>query len=241
MAFMLAKAPLDRPTYIKEAKETQEEKRDRYEQIATDIAEVLKTERPLFKGPDGKIKTSSVILSVMFHESGFRRDVDLGIGKMAKGDHGNSVCMMQLNIGQGKTTKWNVVQDRPAYPNDPPAEVEDGWTAKDVLADRKKCIRAGLRLLRLSFGACSALPQKDWLRVYASGSCKEGGKESATRMGLAMKWYSAHPPGFNDSVLLTPAPLPPPLPSAAQPDSQATTGPMTANDVFARMLQGYSK
>lgn len=245
MAFMLSKAPVDRPHYIPEAKESAAEARTRYEQIATDIAEVLKTERPLFKGKDGKIRTSSVILSVMFHESGFRRDVDLGLGKLAKGDNGNSVCMMQLNIGKGKTMKWNTVQDRAALPSDPPSEVQEGWTAKEILADRKKCIRAGLRVLRLSFGSCSSMPQKDWLRVYASGSCQGGAKESASRMGLAMRWYSAHPPGFDDSVLLPPAPATPPsqpqaAPSAAAPTTQAL-GPVTLTDkdMLARLLQNY--
>ena len=243
LAFMLTKAPVDRPHYIPEAKETQDETRARYEQIANDIADVLKTEKPLFKGADGKIRTSSVILSVMFHESGFRRDVDLGLGKLARGDHGNSVCMMQLNIGKGKTMKWNTVQDRAAYPNDPPAEVQDGWTASEVLADRKKCIRAGLRLLRLSFKACPSLPQKDALRVYGSGSCEGAAKESASRMGLAMRWYAAHPPGFDDSVLLPPPPAPPapPAPPSANAPKGQALGPVTQREeMIARLLQTYT-
>jgi len=205
VAFMLAKAPLTRPHYIPEAKETVEEGQVRYESIAADIAEVLKDEKPLFKGPDGKLRTSALILSVMFHESGFRRDVDLGLGKLSKGDNGNSVCLMQLNIGKGKTMKWNKVLNRPAYPADPKEDLEEGWTAKEVLADRKKCIRAGLRLLRLSFGSCGPNP-KDWLRIYASGNCKSGAKESASRVGLAQRWYAANKPSFDDTVFLPPPP-----------------------------------
>lgn len=208
VAFMVAKAPLNRPHYIPEAKESPAETQARYEQIAHDIAEVLKTEKPLFKGPDGKVRTSSVILSIMFHESGFRRDVDLGLGKLARGDHGNSVCMMQINVGKSRTQKWNKVQNRFALPNDPATELEEGSSAAELLADRKKCIRHGLRLIRLSFASCGRMPQKDWLRVYASGSCSGGEKESASRMGVAMSWYKAHKPSFDDSALS--APLAPP-------------------------------
>ncbi len=225
---MLARAPVDRPHYIPDAKETADETRARYEQIATDIAEVLKTEQPLFRGPSGKVRTSSVILSVMFHESGFRRDVDLGLGKYAKGDKGRSVCLMQLNVGAGRTLRWNVAKDRYAIPSDPESEVVEGWTAKEILEDRKKCIRSGLRMLRLSFRACSSMPQQDWLRVYASGSCQGGGRESASRIGLAMRWYGSHPPGFNDSVLdAAVAPVP-------EPERDATNNPKPAR--FVRLF-----
>lgn len=205
VAFMLAKAPVGRTHYIPEAKESAEDTRARYEQIATDIAEVLKTEPPLYKGTNGKVRTSSILLSIMFHEGGFRRDVDLGLGKLARGDHGNSVCLMQINVGKGRTAKWNTVKNRAALPADPAEEVVEGWTAKELLEDRQKCVRAGLRILRSSFGACSSMPQKDWLRVYASGSCQGGAKESASRMGLAMRWYSEHKPGFDDSVFAPPS------------------------------------
>jgi len=212
VAFMLAKAPVDRPHFIPEAKETPAETQVRYEQIAADIADVLKTEKPLFKGPDGKIKTSSLILSVMFHESGFRRDVDLGQGQVAKGDHGNSVCMMQLNIGKGRTFQWNTVQNRAVLPSDSASEIVEGWTAQEVLADRKKCIRAGLRVLRASFASCARLPQTDWLRAYASGNCEHGASESASRMGMATRWYTTHKPSFDDTTLdAPPAAVPAPL------------------------------
>ena len=215
---MVAKAPLNRPHYIPEAKETSAETQARYEQIAADIVEVIKTEKPLFKGVDGKIRTSSVILSVMFHESGFRRDVDLGLGKLARGDHGNSVCLMQLNIGKGHTAKWNRVQGRFALPSDSESDLEAGLSAGDILANRQRCIRHGLRLIRLSFASCGRMPQKDWLRVYTSGSCSGGEKESASRMGVALGWYQAHKPLFDDSSLTAPAS--PPSSPTENPDQR---------------------
>lgn len=203
---MVAKAPLDRPHYIPEAQETVEQGMARYESIASDVAEVMRTEKPLFKGADGKLRTSALIMSVMLHEGGFRRDVDLGLGAHSKGDHGNSVCLMQLNVGKGRSFAWNVVKDRAPRPADPPSEIQQGWTAKELLADRKKCITAGLRVMRVSFASCGRMPQRDWLRAYASGSCDAGAPESASRMGLAFRWYAANRPAFDDSVL-TPEPV----------------------------------
>jgi hypothetical protein len=195
---MMAHAPLDRPQYIAEAKETAPEGAARYNEIATDIVEVMKTERPLFRGPDGKLRTSIIIVSSMLRESGFRRDVDYGLGPHARGDHGNSVCMMQLNIGKGRTARWNIVKDREAWPNDPPDEIQEGWNAQEVLADRQKCIRAGLRVARMSFDHCRFRPQQYWLCGYLSGSCMIAGQESTIRMDLAAKWYQRHKPAFND-------------------------------------------
>lgn len=210
VAFMTQFAPPGRPTWVPEAKETKIEAEARYESIAQDIQTVISEEEPLFKGPQGRIKTASVILSIMFHESGFRKDVDLGAGKQAKGDGGNSVCMMQLNIGKGRTFSWNTKKLRPALPADPPDEVMEGWTAKDVLADRKKCIRAGYRIIKLSFGATSGLPALEWLRVYASGRSDAGSKESRSRMGLALKYFGEHKPDFVDVDFMAPVKVIPP-------------------------------
>ena len=204
VSFMLVQAPPDRPQYIKEAKETVDEAKARYESIATDITAVVfdEDEPALFKGPDGRLKSTAVILSIMSHESSFRRDVDLGLGPLAKGDGGRSVCMMQLNIGGGRTGDWNKVQHRFAYDKDPPAEIEKGWTATEIKADRKKCIRAGLRIMRLSFALTADRPVKEWLNVYASGKADAGVQASGNRMGLALSWYTKNAPTFTDDDIL---------------------------------------
>lgn len=204
VAFITQFSPPGRPTFVPEAKESKIEAEARYESIAQDIQTVVSEEEPLFKGPQGRIKTASVILSIMYHESGFRKDVDLGVGKLSKGDGGKSVCMMQLNIGDGRTFSWNTKKNRVALPADPKDEVSQGWTAKEILADRKKCIRAGYRIMKLSFAATSAMPPVEWLRVYASGKSDAGSKESRSRMGLALKYFGEHKPDFDDVNFLTP-------------------------------------
>jgi len=212
--FMTTVSPPGRPQYIEKAKETKEEAVIRYESIATDIATIVAQEPSLFKGPEGKAKTASVVMSVIFFESSFRRDVDTGEGPMARGDGGNSACLMQLNIGRGRTIPWNIKKNRYALPADPPDEVQKGFTADELLADRKTCILAGLRTLKMAFGACSRLPPKDWLRAYASGSCSKGAEASALRMNLALRWYSQHRPDFKDVDLL-------PQPTTLVPDTNS--------------------
>lgn len=202
VAFIMTQSPPGRPTYVKEANETKEEAIARYESIATDVASVVSEEKPLFKGPTGRIKTALVILSIMNFESSFRRDVDLGLGKLAKGDGGKSVCLMQLNIGDKRTFAWNTEKLRMAAPNDPPNEVVEGWDQKELLADRKKCIRAGYRIIKMSFDATSKLPVTEWLRVYASGNVENGSQASKTRMNLALHYFQDHRPDFLDSAFM---------------------------------------
>lgn len=204
IAFMVSQAPPGRDIYIPEAKESKEEALTRYESIARDIAAVVTEEEPLFRGPQGRLKTAAVILSIMRHEGAFRKDVDTGVGKMARGDQGRSVCLMQVNVGRGRTFSWNVVKNKPALPADPTEEVAQGWTGAELLADRKNCIRAGYRIIRVSFGSGGGLPPTEWLRVYASGSREKGSRESRRRMGLALRYFGEHRPGFNDADLIAP-------------------------------------
>lgn len=209
VSFIVATAPPDRPQFIKESKETKEEALARYDSIAKDVIDVVwaDPQPPIFSGPNGRARTVAVILSIMSHESGFRKDVDLGLGKSAKGDGGHSWCLMQLNIGDGRTATWNTVKGREAYPADPESEVAQGWTGKELVTDRKKCITAGLRVIRMSFAGTAGFPLADRLRVYASGSSNAGGEASARRMNLATKWYASNPSSLTDdevSVLLKP-------------------------------------
>lgn len=206
VAFMVSQAPAGHPTTVLNAKETKEEALIRYESIARDVASVVSEEEPLFKGATGRIQTASVILSIMAYESSFRRDVDLGVGKFAKGDNGKSVCLMQLNVGQSRTYAWNAKLNRLAAPTDAAEDVLEGWTAQELLADRKKCVRAGYRMVRMSFSAGSGMPVTERLRVYASGSIGGGSKESRSRMGLALRYYVEHKPSFDDHDFLSGTP-----------------------------------
>jgi len=191
MAFIMAVAPPGRKLYFPHAQETKQEATARYNEISRDIVEVVydPNVKPLFRGSTGRARTVSVILSIMLHESGFRRDVDLNLGKYARGDKGNSWCLMQLNVGTGRTLKWNKKHNRKVRWDDPPEEIHPGYTGAELIADRKLCIREGLRVLRLSMGGCRKLPLNQRLRAYASGNCQNGAKQSETRMGTAMRWY----------------------------------------------------
>lgn len=216
LAFMTVQAPVTRQSFVKEAQETPAEATARYESIAKDIIEVVydPSEPPLFKGKNGRVRTISLILSVMLHESGFRKDVDLGVGKVARGDGGRSVCMMQINLGPGRLKKWNKTENRFARPGDPPDQLSGGWNAAEMLADRKNCIRGGLQILRTSFASGSRRPIQEWLNVYASGNPNLGREAGARRINLALTWYGNHKPSFTDADILEPAAPAPAMPVA---------------------------
>ncbi len=200
VTFMMSQSPPGNPNWFgPSAKETKEEGEVRYNSIAQDIAAVTIEQPPLFTGPQGRIKTAGVMLAIMKFESNFRRDVDLGIGKEARGDGGNSICLMQLNIGQGRSTEWNTKENRRPLWDDPKGDIFIGWKMDEILADRKKCITAGYRVMKVSFGKAATSPPLEWLRVYASGKWDGGIPESRARMGLALKYYADHTPDFNDS------------------------------------------
>lgn len=131
-----------------EAKESAADGEARYKQIAEDLAEVIESEKPLFAGPLGRQKTAALMLSIQFFESGFRRDVDLGLGKFGRGDFGRSWCLNQIQTGKMPGT---VPIDHPEMSK---------WTGEDLVKDRKKCFRAGLEILRRSMAMCKSATVK---------------------------------------------------------------------------------
>jgi hypothetical protein len=167
VAFMMAWAPPGR-SKIKEALETPDEGRARYADIAKSAMEVVYDpgRRPLFGGSRGRAQTMALLLSIAYHESGFRRDVDLGLGKLARGS-GVDSCLLQIRVGAGRTA--------------------DGWSHEDLVRDREKCFRAGLAVMRRSFNACRHLDPLDWLGAYTRGRCVADERHSRSRVGLARK------------------------------------------------------
>jgi hypothetical protein len=151
--------------------ESVDEASSRYDSIAEDVAAVAmdEEEAPLFGGPDGRIQTALLMLSVASFESGYRKKVDDGRGL---GDHGRSFCLMQIKVGRGVT--------------------REGWTGQDLVTDRKRCFRAALHILRTSFGVCHDLPLEDRLSAYASGHCFADAAISRSRVGRARAWRAAH-------------------------------------------------
>lgn len=141
--------------------ETTEQRTARYYEIAQDAATVAfdPDERPLFDGPQGRMRTASFLLAIATQESAFAPDVDKGPCYRGAGwasgrcDHGRSACIMQINVGAGRTP--------------------EGWTKADLFADRTKCLRRGLHILRASFGLCPSRGRAHLLDGYAQGYCTE--------------------------------------------------------------------
>ncbi|MCC6596952.1 MAG: hypothetical protein IT477_10630 [Rhodanobacteraceae bacterium] len=178
------------------ARETPDAARARYRTIAQAMVDTVldPTEEPLYGGAWGRVRTLSVLLSIALHESSFRRDVFLGT---FRGDGGRSWCLLQLNLGTGR------VPD--------PDPVVGSWKGSDLAADPKKCIRAGLRVARRSFRACSALHEDNRLNAYASGRCTMGHVSSQRRMSTARRAFGR----MRDLTAQKQAPAVPPVSPAS--------------------------
>lgn len=205
---MVAVAPTNLKQSHAEAKETTNEAQARYESIAADTASVMfnPSNPPLFAGPHGRAKTASVAMGIMFYESSFRRDVDYGLGTAGLGDGGTSFCLMQVKTGSGRTGTWNKAHHRFKQWGDDPADLVEGWTGRELVQDRKKCIEAGYRVMATSFSMCRHLPVPEWLRAYASGNCDDdggGAEKSEARMNFGINWFNRHQPTFVDADILS--------------------------------------
>lgn len=201
VGLMSVVSPPDRTQYVKEAMETVEEAQKRYEDIARDAMEVAfdKNEDPVFSGDGARVKTMATLLAIASHESAFRRDVDFGLGKLSRGDGGQSYCLNQVRLStmdsSGRTYVRVVLTDGGGYRYS--GDMNEGWGGEDLVSDRKKCFRTSLAIIRNSFDKCRYLPEQERLRAYASGSCRIGSVASRTRMGLADKWFKSAE--FDDS------------------------------------------
>ncbi len=155
--------------------------RARYESIARDFAAVAfdEKEQPVFTGDMGRAKTALLMASIASFESSYRADVDDG---RTTGDHGQSFCLMQVRVANGKTA--------------------EGWTGQDLVQDRKKCLRAALKRIRISFEWCHDRVLEDRLAGYTSGSCRDNEPLSRNRI-LRAKSYWARTP-FSPPDDLTP-------------------------------------
>jgi hypothetical protein len=183
---MLAWSPVADHNYY----EPRDETLARYEGIARTIARVAMdpAEAPLFGGPDGRAETGLFVSSIAYYESGgFRRDVELGTGKHARGDSGRSWCLMQVNIGGGKTA--------------------ENWSGPELVADQEKCIRAGLHRIRESFVHCKAQTFVDRLSGYTNGRCLDGADAAHRRTHRAVDFWQQHPQRRIDGPLTEQAEL----------------------------------
>jgi hypothetical protein len=190
LAMMTGAAPPD--NYAKMVQmpgweETVDQRKARYEEIATAIAEVAfdPNEKPLWTGVEGRSKTAALLVSVAYHESEFAKDVDVGpcyrVGNRSQRcDGGRAACMLQINVGERKTA--------------------EGWTKAELFADRKKCFRAGLSIMRGSFASCASLGQAFLLNSYASGTCARGHERSQPRMDFQTVLLGKHKRAWKDDA-----------------------------------------
>jgi hypothetical protein len=131
-------------------REPLEDAQTRYASIAEDISAIVmdETEPPLFTGPAAREATGVLLSAIAWHESGFRKDVDVCKGVRSKGDNGRSVGLLQVMAG-------------PNY---------EGHSAREICEDRRLAIRLGLHVLRRAKDACHGGP-RSWLQSYAAGGC----------------------------------------------------------------------
>lgn len=185
-----------------QAQESTDDTKARYESIVEDLTEVVfdPAEKPVYGEAKGRQRTAVLMLSIAFWESSYRKDVDTGIGKYAKGDYGTSFCIMQVRVGSGKTA--------------------EGWSGQDLIDDRKKCFRAALHLIHNSWGGADSY---DALTSYASGTHYDQHSEDAAvinddqkllrkikvirhksrqRVDTAIRWYNRHPASLTDMEAL---------------------------------------
>ncbi len=153
--------------------ESLEDAQARYESIARDVASVAfdENETPIFDGLDGRSRTALLMLSIASFESSYKKTVDDGIGR---GDHGQSVCLMQVHL-------W-----KPA--------TREGWNARQLIEDRTRCFRSALHILHASFTMCQRLPVADRVSAYATGHCLPSAWISRSRVGRARSWWETHAP-----------------------------------------------
>lgn len=167
--------------------ESSQEHLARREEIARQFVEVAfdPAERPLFEGPSGRAETALFLASIASFES--RYDVDVDNGKRVGGL--GEVCIMQVMVD------WSDKKN---------PKTKEGWTTKDLISDRKKCIRAALHMLQTSQEICSnashplnatkkALKGADQFTIYTGGKCSEGSIHAAHRFDRSRKWSQAHP------------------------------------------------
>lgn len=158
----------------------------RYENIASDAYDVAfdRDEAPLYKGQDeniARLETLMTLLAFASYEGQFRRDVDEGRDK-GVGDGGISWCQMQVQLrvkGQRVALDGDVFK----YTFD-----KTGWDGAALIADRKKCFRMGLHMLRYSKRDCGDFSK------YTVGQCTKDEPKSKARTSRGLSWFQHNPP-----------------------------------------------
>jgi hypothetical protein len=220
-SLMTALSPPDKQR-VTVAQETVEEATARYQDIAESIVRNAYDPniKPAFGGPKGRLQTALTVTMMFFWESGYRKDVDMGLArgltsKMGLNDHGRSWCMGQVNLGK-KT--WSDPETGEKFDDSEKATAE-GWTGRDLVGDHNKCVVATIRILRGSMYDCRELPIEERLAAYIAGTCesKEAAAESRKRMNVIFK-RGQKMPNVNDKAIQSKLFPPEPKPEPAKPE-----------------------
>lgn len=161
----------------------QEEYKAHVGEVATDIIEVVyePSHKSWFGGKWGRAQEAALTTIIAAEESGgFNPDIESG---KKRGDKGSSWCIMAINIGRGKTI--------------------EGWTGPELIADRKKCIKAGVNAIQRSMNYCRKYGMLSGLSVYNTGRCIKNESISVSRVSRAL-WLVNKKVPTDDEVLRAP-------------------------------------
>jgi hypothetical protein len=151
----------------------------RYQKIAEDHETVINASPHIFDTARWDYDTAALMLAIEWFESGFNKKVDDG---RKRGDGGRSWCLMQVNLGEDLSTH--------VYFGDATMK---SWTAKDLVTDRKKCLRVGIEALRISFNKCSKMTGADKLSAYVARGCYPGVPEAKHRWDFMQQILKKYP------------------------------------------------
>ena len=112
----------------------------------------------------------AIVLTAIYHESGFRRDVHSGIGGWARGDKGRSWCLGQIMLGESGRRK-----------------VTEGWRADELVGidaeSTRRCLTVTTRYAAASLAACHGMAVDGGciFSFYAGGNRATDDKRIAER------------------------------------------------------------
>lgn len=150
-------------------------------EVVIDIQEVVydRAKTPWLYGKWARAQEAALATIIAAEESGgFNLGVENGI---IRGNRGASWCLMAMNIGRGRTM--------------------EGWSGPDLIADRKKCITAGVNAMRRSMSVCRANGVLSGLSAYDTGRCIKNERISVSRVSRAFYYISKKVP-TDEAVLV---------------------------------------
>jgi len=202
-------SPPERPHHEPAAQESRAQAEQRYHDIAEAIVDASfdPNAEPVFAGSRARQNTA-MLVAVMFHfESGYRRDIDLGLSRarLARSgwnDFGRSWCMGQINLGRKQLPD---PENQGQLIEESASTTQEGWSGRDLIADRRKCVTATIRILRQSIDTCRSLPSSERLAMYAAGTCgsESGKRASRVRMHRFLREVVRDVPAERDADVFT--------------------------------------